>query len=217
MTQVDLRGCSFEGFVAFVFDHAPPAAAGMPQWYFDPELEVEFDGQLQLEHLTRLFRGADSLIESFTRAQIEQGLWFIAGPGGSEFFSELLWDARIAWDVRGGCIAAMVDLYDRLFRREPIGETAFMWWDLLCYEYRGGLRDPETDAEDARVQEAMLASLERILRLDSPECQRAALHGLYHLAHPRSLLAIREWLEEHPDAPADTRTLAERCLEGRMG
>ena len=47
------------------------------------------------------------------------------------------------------------------------------------------------------MQDVMFETLSRILELDSPTCQGAALHGLGHLHHPDTEQLIRRYIERN--------------------
>jgi K+-sensing histidine kinase KdpD len=74
----------------------------------------------------------------------------------------------------------------------------------------------ESDAEHRRVQNAMFAALQQILRIDSLACQLAALHGLGHLRHPETESAITKYLERNPDLSEENRKFALACITGEI-
>ena len=54
------------------------------------------------------------------------------------------------------------------------------------------------------MQDVMFETISAILFLDSPHCQKAALHGLGHLHHPDTQPLVQRYLEAHPSlAEAD--------------
>ena len=65
-----------------------------------------------------------------------------------------------------------------------------MWWDALTYDWHCGNRDRDRGGEDLLMQDVMFETLVKILRLESANCQYAALHGLGHLHHPETREAI---------------------------
>ena len=125
----DLRGCSFERFVTYAFDRPLPTSAKAPSWWHDDgdvDAELLVDPELQLAHATRLFTEPLILRGRFNPAQIDQGFWFLAIGHASDygrFFVELLWDEQVDAATRCACVAAMFDLYEKLFSPFP-AETA---------------------------------------------------------------------------------------------
>jgi hypothetical protein len=212
--RVDLRGVGYDDWLAFVFDH-PVAPAGEKEWYFQADLEVEADAGRQVAYLGRLFLEPEVVAGRYTPDQIEQGFWFLFGGGCGEWFRGLLWGPSLPWETRRGCIEALPQLYDRLFERCALDTIPFMLPDLLAYEYGFGIRHPDMDKEDRRVQQALFAAFRRMLDSCHPGTQEAALHGLHHLAHPAGKEAIRAWLGSLFNLPHKVGRYAENVLAGR--
>jgi hypothetical protein len=82
-----------------------------------------------------------------------------------------------------------------------------MWWDLL--------RNFD-DERDAKVKDAMLAALSRILQLDSPHCHLSALHGLGHLEHDGKREIIERFLETNPRLDEEMKAYAAAAIESRV-
>ena len=78
----------------------------------------------------------------------------------------------------------MVSLFKRLFMRDPLDTSIYMWWDSQAYDYFMGHRARSNEGEESRIQDVMFEVLEEILKLPAEHCQTAALHGLGHLMHP---------------------------------
>jgi hypothetical protein len=106
----------------------------------------------------------------------------------------------------------MANLFRRFFSDTPLYTASFMWWDLVVETDVYAKGDPE---EYARVREAIFATLCDILGSDSEHCQRAALHGLNHLRHPRTQEVVDGFLGSHPDLAPALVTYAQECREGR--
>lgn len=214
VVAVDLTRATFEEFLAFIFDHdtVEDDRAAKPEWYFRNDLDVAIDPHRQVELLARLFRQADAHLPRYTPTQIEQGFWFMF-LAGAEWFMDPLWDPSIPWREREGCILAIPDLYDKLFEHQAVGEAPYMLLDLLAHGFWEG-RAVERAGEDDRVRQALFEACRAMLKSSSPETQRAALHGLFHLDHPEGAATIRGWLES--GAPGDEiRSYAEDVLAGR--
>jgi hypothetical protein len=213
--RVDLRQVVYGDWLAFVFDH-PVALQGESEWYFQTGLEVEADPVRQVTFLARLFREPDGVAERFTSGQIAQGFWFMFGDGGGEWFRDLLWEPSVHWEARRACIELLPELYARLFERCALDTIPFMLPDLLAFGYESGLRNPNTDEEDRRAQQALFEAFRRMLDSHHSETLKAALHGLHHLAHPGGSEAIQGWLDVRTVLPAGARSYAEDVLAGRV-
>ena len=99
----DLRGLSFDGFVAFAFDRPVPATDK------DPNVVLMVEPDLQLEHGRRLFIDPLFLRERFNSAQLEQGFWFLSFSGisdYSDFFADQIWNDAASLDARLSAIRA---------------------------------------------------------------------------------------------------------------
>jgi hypothetical protein len=213
--QVDLRGVSYEDWLAFIFDH-PVARVGEKEWYFQADLELQADPARQVAFLARLFRAPEALDERFPPGQVEQGFWFMFGYSGAEqWFRAPLWDASVPWEDRRACLRALPELYARLFERCPLDTAPYMLPDLLAYDYGPGGRRPDGSEEDRRVRAALLDAFREMLASGHPETQRAALHGLHHLAHPDGPGVIRAYLGSEPRPGPELRRYAGEVLAGK--
>jgi hypothetical protein len=201
---INLNKYSFGEWVKFVFDH-PVADDVQKAWYWDDEWEWEGDPTRVLEYSIRLFRDPEFLPNQYTPEQINQGFWFLLGATNQ--LQDWIWDENIDWRIRRECIMSMVDVFGRLFAKNPAEDSCSMWWDLL--------RSFE-DSPDPKVKEAMLESLSQILRIDSLDCQVGALHGLGHLEHDGKRKVIEEYLGSHPNLDAETKEYALAAIEGRV-
>lgn len=199
---IDPSKMTYREFVKFAFDH--PVTD--PQWYFDDAWEYEVaEPSTVLGYLTQLFRDPSSLLEEYDRDQLEQGFWFVPSACG---FHDLLWDKAVPWPVRRECIHAMADLFEKLFAKDPLDTSSWMWWDQLADQYGMMQNGVPVDEDDAMIQDAMFKALADILRIDSRTCQRSALHGLGHLRHRDAAKAVAEFLESHPDVDDELRRYA---------
>jgi len=155
------------------------------------------------------------LLERFSPAQIDQGFWFMFLKG-QEWFMDPLWNPAIPRGAREACVLAIPEVYRRLFERQPIGLAPWMLWDLLAHgflDYPG--RPLERAGEDDYIRGAMFQACWIMLGSHSPETQRAALHGVFHLEHPRGPVMIRAWLDSTSDLTDPTRAYAEDVLAGK--
>ena len=102
----------------------------------------------------------------------------------------------------------MVDLYRKLFTNRTWDTIDDMWWGMICKNY---LPKPQ-----AKVKNAMADALAQVLRIENPACQKAALHGLGHLTHPRRQTIIRQFLVAHPDIDSEMKNYALCAVDGRI-
>jgi hypothetical protein len=202
-TDIDITNYSFDEFVSFVFDHDVAAEHEEPWYWKIPD--VMFASRHVCAYYVQLFRKPEFLLERFSKPQLEQGFWAIFG-GPDWALQHLLWDTNIPFAQRKECVGAMFDLFSRFFSTEPLEGACMMWWDGICYDWHCRLRVRERGGEDLEMQDVMFETMSAILFLDSPHCQKAALHGLGHLRHPDTQPLVERYLEAH-------RSLAEADRE----
>jgi hypothetical protein len=215
---IDLNKYSFSQWVTFVFDH-PIAQAEEKEWYWQDEWEHEADNSLMLEYLIRLFRNSAFLLDTYSPEQLEQGFWFIQKPLG--FLEKGLKDINVEWQLRKECIVSMGDLFERLFAVNLLADSAcYIWWDLVISGYfetsHASWHPLIVDDKDAQAQQAIFETLSRILKLDSRECQKSALHGLGHLNHPLTEKTIESYLNENPMIDGESKEYANKCMKGEI-
>ena len=153
---------------------------------------------------TRLFQEPEFLIGKYSYRQLRKGFWSL--PDEWELKNSI-WSRKLPWRLRKSCIRAMVPLFEKFFSRKPLGHTCHMWWDLLRYF---------GDKREERVVDEMFLALEKILFMDSVECQGAALHGLGHLDHSDKESLINKYLSEQRDLPPEVRRYAISCIKGNV-
>ena len=213
--QIDLRGADFAEFLKFVFDHdVVPEASDEKEWYFRHELDVQAEPSRQVQFMSELFRRPGVLSARYSAPQIEQGFWFMF-LRGAEWFMDPLWDPAIPRPEREACVLAIPELYTQLFERQAIGSAPNMLWDLLAHgldDYPG--RRPESSGEDEFMRDSMFRACTAMLQSTSPETQRAALHGLFHIEHAKGMPTIRAWLDSTPGLEEGTKAYAENVLAG---
>lgn len=212
-THLDLRGRDLDDVTDSIFGHPVSDDSTDTNWWW--KTDIVFDPAEHVANLEAIFRHPEPLRSRYTSEQLEQGFWFLisGAPGGLE---DVLWNTDVSWDARAELIHATVDLYRRLFAHDALDTSAHMFWDALAYGYSVPTRHPESDAEHRRVQNAMFAALQQILRIDSLACQLAALHGLGHLRHPETESAITKYLERNPDLSEENRKFALACITGEI-
>ena len=219
---VDLRGASFDAFLAHAFDRAGDA------WQVaeaQPSAELLVDPALQLAHAEKLLR-APAVLQRFSQAQREQGLWFLPGWFQPDFFSGQLWNHDLPGGARISCVAAIEVLYRDLFAADAHGAAAHMWFDLLEDAAPGKPGDSAAGlfcADCAPVRRALLGVLDSVLAMPQDHCRRAALHGLNHWGTPAERARIIDaWLQRTAAAELDApgpdgslRKFAQVCRAGK--
>lgn len=184
-------------------------------WYLDHRLEIEGG----FEHITNLyiqmFGHAGQLLNLFSKSQLEKGLWMIMNSGLKGYTAyDLVWENKIDIGLKEKLIYSMFDLYLTLFTVEPFNHICHMWWDSLGYRFYR-IINPVENSEYQRLQHVMFVTLQKILQLDSVDCQFAALHGLGHVRHPENEGVIQAYIKQHQQTlTADEIAYAEACIRG---
>jgi|SRR5882672_5371160 len=199
--SINVDNYPFDEWVRFVFDHP----VSEPEWYWDDAWNWEGDPRVWLKNATALFSSPEFLVQDYSPEQLEQGFWFLLGPAGK--LDRWVWAEEIDWSIRADCISAMVNVFEQLFVKNPLGETCYMWWDLL---------GESRDEGDTPVRDAMLESLRRVLAIESLDCQVSALHGLGHLTHGGKKKVIEEFLNVRSNLDEKTEQYARAVIEGRV-
>jgi hypothetical protein len=206
-TNIDVSQYSFDEFISFLFARDVPAE-NEKQEPWDWSIDVTFVPQRVCKYYVQLFRQPESLLERFSKSQLEQGFWAIQGPNLDCGVERLLSDTGLPFADREECIRSMFDLFARLFASEPLDSSVQMWWDSLCYDWHCGNRNRERGGEDLQLQDVMFQTLARILSIDSQICQGAALHGLGHLHHPGTPELVESYIREHPSLTKEWKDYA---------
>ena len=206
---IDLTDSSFEEFVDFLFSRETPSEgeslAALAErgetrkwkpWYW--HTKVVFDPLSVRDHYVRLFRDPLFLLDRFTKAQLEQGFWAAQGPNLDCSAAKLVWNKDIPLPLRAEFVGSMVPLFELLFAKESLEDSVSMWWDSACYCWHCGNRKRSRGGEDLAMQDIMFEALVAILANESETCQAAALHGLSHLHHPETEVAVQNYLSRNP-------------------
>ena len=176
---------TFKQWVLHVFDHE----VKRPEWYFDIDADFwDRSPAVTVDYLTQLFNGMPSVVEEYSDAQINQGLWYIANPMFCNYMLALT-DSSVNMSKKIGCVQAMFPLFRNLFASRcsphlghlseggnPLNRVCYMWWDLLPIG-----PSPQGTSRVA-FDKTILDVMQKTLLLNSPACQEAALHGLGHWA-----------------------------------
>jgi hypothetical protein len=205
----DLRGKSPAGLVEYVFGRPAREADGGE---YD---ELKVDPTAAVAALRWIAAHQDEIARGYTPAQVEQAFRYLFGEAQLEF-SEQLWNPAVPWQERRACIRELATLYDGLFREIEMDGVPFMLWDMIGFGYDCGTRHPTTDAEDARVQQAIFETLSEQLESRDPEIQLAALHGLGHLCHADGNERVSAFLSQGDWMEPEVRQYAEKVLVGSI-
>ncbi len=218
-----LTDLPFEDWVAHVFDHEVTT----PQWYFQPDADYwQGPAALTLAHVTRLFEAPTAVLAPYSDEQLSQGFWYLVSSSASDHMFALA-DEAVPLEVRRRCLRAFVGLFQTLFAARcsahlshldepgsrPLNGICYMWWDVLPLYGR-------PDVPDRRpIDEACLAVMADVLRLDSIACQESALHGLGHWATyypPRVREIIQGFLASHAEVRPELVTYARNASRGHV-
>ena len=94
--QVDISGYFYEQFVTFLFDHAVVVQEGKRRpWYWDVGVGLIFNPVNVCNFYTRLFRQPEFLLDSYSKAQLEQGFWAIQSPNLACSVSCIMWNDEL--------------------------------------------------------------------------------------------------------------------------
>lgn len=210
--SIRLSDLPFEQFVDYIFEHP----VTNPAWYQTDKGDFTFgSGKVIVQDLIDLFRQPEFLFDKYSFEQLEQGFWFVSGWLCLVRFRGLLWEKRIALELREELVRSMFELFSRFFAVNALENICFMWWDIIAYGYYMENGKPE-DEDGAKIQQAMFETLRRILELDSEDCQKSALHGLGHLKHPETEKTINDFLRRYI-VSRELKDYAHLCIAGTMG
>lgn len=184
-------------------------------WYLDYRLGVKGSFEHIANLYIQMFSNAYQLLHLFSKSQLERGLWMIMNSGLQGYTAyDLVWENHIDIALKEKLIYSMFDLYRTLFAVEPLNQTCHMWWDSFGYKFYR-IINPAENSEHQYLQNAMFITLQKILQLDSVDCQFAALHGLGHVRHPENAGVIQAYIKQHQQAlTADEIAYAEACITG---
>ena len=218
-----LENLTFEEWLRHVFDH--PVSDLNSAWYWDIDRDWwEEDSAATLEFMTRLFEHAAELLQPYSDAQLNQGLWFLVSNAcSSHMFAPM--NESLPWSARRRCILSIHQLYEQCFARRcsshlshidepganPLNMVCYMWWDIIP------LYGKPDDPAHREMDEAILQVMESTLQLDSIACRESALHGLGHWQHAypeRVGQIIDRFSMRQPDLPEKLRTYMQNAYVG---
>ena len=178
----------YQEWLKHVFDHEVKD----PQWYFDAEAPEFKASPIEITELLgqTFFRAGKDLTE-YTDAMVDQGIWYVASPSGSDFMFAVK-SSEVPLTKRLETIGNIFYLYSDCFAKrcaETLGHlseegsalnsSCYMFWD-VC---------PITCLDDVpekqEMQNAVLTVLEQMLGINHRACREAALHGLSEMFYSR--------------------------------
>jgi hypothetical protein len=201
--EINTDKFSFDEWIDLVFDHEPAQSISQA-WYWDNDLYFYGSKEHFVENCIKLFKNPEFLLERFTAEQLDEGFFgFILGPvNGMESW---LCDKAESPELRREFIMSSVSVFEKLFTKNPLESSCFMWWD--------SLRNFQDD-KDPKTAEWMFEALSQILKIDSLDCQKSALHGLGHLEPEGKKKLIEDFLANNPNFPEKEYALA--AIEGKV-
>jgi hypothetical protein len=211
---------TFDQWVQHVFDHP----VDEPPWHFDVYQDTWYgEPLLAVHYVTRLFESPERLLRDYSREQLEQGLWYLAGEGMP--FMQALVDQSVPWPLRQRGLQSIRTFYEKFFAvayTDELGHVCttvststngacYMWWDL--FPSWGNPEERSRQEEDQTILQVMKG----ILAIASEACRESALHGLghWHLTYPEEVRRIvDEFLGRNPPISDPLREYAMAARSG---
>ena len=201
------------------------------EWYWLDSWDNYCNPKTLTRNATRLFNNTE-ILNKYSDDQILQGLYFL-GFGTDPNLPDLLYDPTVPLKLRKKCIESMENLYKNIFQTRNLTEASYMWWDwfrppppithskkwLIEIKKIPGLREKlgvgiskKNRANNARkISESTFRTLAEILKINSENCQKGALHGLNHLKHPKTKNVIQKYLKTNPKPSKQMHEYAKKC------
>lgn len=167
-----------------------------------------------LDHCIRFFQNSREVLAHVPRAAAISALQdfpSIDGCGGLMSLPTLPEFDRFRLADR------QVELFRDTFSADPFGDAAFLWWERLI---GASWEDGPAVRSDRQVCDRIVGVLFEILRLESEECIRSALHGLSDFGPNSSLppTRLRERIASavlsRPGLSPQLRTYAQDVIDG---
>jgi hypothetical protein len=210
----------YQEWIRYVFDH--PVTE--PHWHLAAEAPQFQTSQEDYAELIRetFSRSGEDLV-SFSDAQVNQGIWFLASPTESDFIFSLR-DGAVPTPKKVAGIRSIYDLYRDCFAKrctetlghsdEPgasdLNQICYMFWDVCPLSYFH-------EAADAQeLEDAIFSVLEDTLRIPHRACTEAAVHGLGEIAYryPARVKDVIDAYLKTAQLDAALQGYAERAREG---
>ena len=217
------RADTFEQWVAWVFDH--PIAK--PEWHWTDRTPHPTRVQA-LSYMITLLEAPEGPLQSYSDAQLNQGLWFLTSNSSSEHFYAFT-DPGLPEELRLRGVRAIGTLYTHVFAKRcsphlsHLGETGrgalnpvcYMLWDIAP------LPRFHDHAAFAAVNLAAIDVMEACLALGHDACRESALHGLgechwFAPVRPRIHAAIDTLLARSPHLRPELAAYAKHARAGHV-
>lgn len=213
----NLHNSDLSEFVKFIFEH-PLANQEQDEkpWYWDDDLDLDFNPTEILALYEKLFSEPVFLLNKYSEELLEQGFWAMQSCLLPCSVAELIWDVQVSRELRKKVVFSMPSLYGKLFALNPLETSSNMWWDSIAYGFYCGNKSRDRSEEEKEMQDAIFEALDKILQLESLDCQIAALHGLGHLRHPDTEILINKYLESNSKIDSEIRKYAISCISGEI-
>ena len=211
----------YEAWLAHIFDHP----AHDPAWYFsDQQPGPRLTSLETTQFVTRMLLQCGQDLQTYTDAQVNQGLNYIFSPSCS----------NMAFDIRDGsfglehkleALRAIGTLYTDCFAprcasvlsqsddpgANKLNAICYMFWDVtpLTYWPSPRKRKPAYDV--------IFGVLDTAIHLPNVACVESGLHGLGHLhtALPKRVeRVVEKFLDEAKDLPAGLERYAKSAKRG---
>ena len=218
-----LKDLTFDQWLTHVFDH--PVDPMKLEWYWDPDADW-WDGPAAhtIEFLMRTFENSRDVLQPYSDAQLNQGLWYIVSNACSNHMFALT-DSSVPWPARHRCVRSIHSLFEQCFAAHctphlshldepgagPLNSVCYMWWDIIP------ISGQPDNPEHTEIDKEILGVLESTLHIDSIACRESALHGLghWHLSYPKQVEAIiSAFLENKSELRKDLQTYAMNAYGG---
>jgi hypothetical protein len=129
-------------------------------------------------------------LSTFSDAQVNQGVWYLASPSCSSFIFSLR-DGDVPTHKKVAGILSIYELYRDCFAKrctETLGHTdepgasdlnaiCYMFWDLCPLLWLDKTKDEQL------LEDAVFSVLENTIRLPHRACIEGGLHGLAHISY----------------------------------
>jgi hypothetical protein len=179
LDEFDLSIPDFGEWLVAVFEHEVSTNPDEPAWYHSRQFWISVsDSAVLVRHFTRLSREFDRIAQSFSLAQMDQGIWFLLGS--TVELGACLADESIDRAERIACIDAMPDVYARFVTsiKGEVPNCFDMWWDMLCDDVWGKalqrIEGPPGEEEVARMNDAIrsTSTVEEFMEAFDPSQRR---------------------------------------------
>jgi len=210
----------YQEWLRYVFDHP----VSDPHWYFDVNaLSFEATQADYAQLIRETFERSGEDLFQFTDAHVNQGVWFLASPSGSDFIFSLR-DGDVPVERKVAGIRSIYYLYRNCFAKrctETLGHIdeagasdlnpiCYMFWDVCP------LSNLDKANDKAELEAAVFSVLEDTIRLPHRACIEAGLHGLGNIAYSyeRRVKEVIDRFLKTARLDAALKGYAERAREG---